>query len=330
MDVSKAFQALDGILTEATAKEDLKKLLADIEQLDQEIDDLRKEMNDEWTGNYVQRYKNEQEEFLHVSQELAKLRATYRTKYYTDWDDDGDPTDFDFHVDKKKEKEASIIEAMIEAKVKELEANFKKLKAQAEAEYSAAFATHSQSIKDKTTTRDTKKSTRKQAIRAAIEEERPELEKIIAKLQKTLKVEPAWDSAEVRGNKLIFTIIGPGGEYEVEYDEDFDRDEDGTSIDQGKIWDTIYDSIWEDGYLADFAAALDIDEVLIDAADAQTFFDIPGSDWKLSCDVEPVYDEPMIHNEYYSPATYWEPEEYDLEYDEYVNWKIEYTLFKEI
>lgn len=329
MDFYTAFRALD-MLNESVAHDSYKQALADIEQLETEIAALEAEIADGWKKDYKAQLAAAEDEVWKINKDLYDVLKSYRTKYYTEFDQDGDPTSFDFHINEKEQKSLAVVEDAIRNRLAIAEATLNKLRNQLKQDHAKAFAIQSRDVRSKSAARDTRKKDKEALIQTIIAEERPELEKLITTLQSSFEVVPDWKHMTVNKNKIILSLIVPGSTYCVDPDSDIDYDDEDASIDVGKIDETIRDSVLEDGYFYDLASSLGISDAAIDNAASGELLEIPGSDWRLDTDFDLEYDEPVVHSTEYTPATHWEPEEFDIDYDEEVDWKIIYYLVKEI
>lgn len=296
MNVLKAFDELNK-LNESAATDELKELLAEITQLDSEIAELQQEKSDSWKNDYESKFEAERKALARCKSDLDDLIRTYRTKYYTEWDDDGDPVDFDYHINTAEQRSVSMIEASIRAKLSQVEAEYNRLKAQAEQDHAAAFAGHTQTIKDKSATRDTRKSHKETLLKTIIEEERPELEELIKKANEHTKATADITKVSFHGGKLYLDLTSEEDEIEIDLWSDIDYYSDQCYVKIDTLVGEAEDRALEDGFLFDVAYGLGFDDDAIDAIDftfGDTYgaVDIPGSSWQLltGCDLE--YNEP--------------------------------------
>lgn len=329
MNILKVFKALDSI-NESASLDAYKQALADIDKLDAEISVLQKEKSDSWTADYEKKFEAERKRLEGLRRELDELLRTYKTKYYTEWDNDGDPVNFDYHINAAEEKSASIIEASLRAGIAKLETEYHKLRTQAEQDHAKAFAIHSQSIKDKSAAIDTLKSRKEALLKAVIAEERPELEKLVAKIQELVNVTPDWEHMTIHQNKLVLSLASPEKTYDVNPEYDLDYDDDGATVNISRIESNLQDDVFESGYFYELAESLGINENAVDEAKSGDLLSIPDSDWKLDIDFDLDFEEPEVHSYNYTPATYWDPAEEDIDYDESFDWKVINYLVKEI
>jgi hypothetical protein len=329
MNISQAFSKLNNILCESAATDELRQTLADIDQLDADIKTLQKEKSDGWDKDFKHRLDDSWDEVRRISQELHSILAEYRKKRYTEWDQDGDPTDFEILENEKVKKEVAMLEATIRARLAQVESDYAKLLTQVQNDHESAFSSHSQQITTKSASRDAAHQRKDTLWKTVAEESQAELSKLLAKCQKQVQITPQWDKMKIKDRTLILSIIMPAGCLYID-DDYLDQDWEETTIKSNKVYDDIYEAVYEDGHFTKFADSLGIPGAFVDAAEAGDLLSIPGSDWKLDYDVDLEYKEPEIRSEHYTPATRWEPAEWDIEYDEEVDYSIIFYLIKDI
>lgn len=329
MNMSQAFSELNSILHESATTDELKKTLADIDQLDAEIKELQKEKSDGWAKDYEHKLAAERAALSRISQELDSLVREYRSKKYTEFDQDGDPTNFEIIDNDRIKKEVSIIEASIKDRLSQVRADYEKLLAQVKSDHAAAYATHTQKISDKNISKASASTRKETLLKTIIEEAKEELAPLVNRATKQVQATPLWEKLKISKDKLILEVVMPAGVFCVD-DDYINQDYDGSSIDQDKIYNNMMEEVYEDGHFSKLADCLGIDEAFVDAADEGDLLEIPSCSWKLDYEVDLDYTEPEITHEYYDPGNYWNPPEYDIEYDEEVDWSIIFYLIKEI
>ena len=325
MSILSAFDDMDRALLESAATDEFKQLLAEITQLDQEIADLVKEKSTSWNTDYAKKFEAEQRDLERVRRDLDSLVRTYRTKHYTEWDDDGDPVNFEYSINAAKQKEESMLEAAIRMKLEEDEAAYYRLKAQAEQDHAKAFASHTQAIKDKTAYKEDRKARKEALLKAIIEEERPELEELIKKANEYTKATADTNKISFHEGKLYLALTSEQDEIVIEPWSDVDYDDYGASVDIDKLVEEAENRALEDGFLLDVAYGLGFDEDALDKIDftfgnTYSAIEIPGSSWKLltGCDLE--YNEPSA----------WVNRHDETEIDEDFKYTITCYLIKEL
>ena len=167
MDILKAFSNLDKILTESAEIDKRKQLISEIDQLDSEIDQgdtelakIKSEMDNNWKSDYDPQLEVIRNEIKKIDRDLWELQKTYLVKYT--WHDEDGHLDWDYHVGNQEDKRnAEMLEAVIETKLKEVRAALVSAEAQARQAHQQANAARIQNINDKKTLRDTKVSRKK-------------------------------------------------------------------------------------------------------------------------------------------------------------------------
>lgn len=329
MNITEAFTELDFIgntksLKESVASDELRQLVSDIEQLDQEIKSLYRQKHDSWETNHVEKYKSMDREIRELETELSKLVKTYT--YVTYRDADGHPEEWE--EDPKRKAEVAEQETELRNKLTSLRAEYKQLLNDARKEHEAEFETHTKTIQDKTTAKQDKEARREAALKVVSEEEHKELETLCAKINEYIAVTPDWDSFKISKGQMFLDLIGEPFDYEVSV-EDFDDDDDF-------MVDHVLEAIEEDVEEEDFFSiveALGIDEHEAEkGVGNNALLDIPGSSWKLlgGVDIEIIGDEPRVTTNKYYPGSWEEPPYHDFEYDEYMKVRATYYLVKPI
>lgn len=181
-------------------------------------------------------------------------------------DDDGDRY-YDWPVYRDNpDKKAAVAEeeARLEALLKELEAKYAEVEAQIKAEYEKDFAGHTKALADKAAALGIKKATKTDTLNSIIAEERPELEKLLAKVSNI--VTPDWKnvSYDKNQNRLYLGLISAPTTYDVDYD-DIEFDSDEPYIDSDALEQTIQEEAEE--IFIEVASDLGVDEVALDALD---------------------------------------------------------------
>jgi hypothetical protein len=314
MNIFEAFAQLDR-LNEAVT-DDLRNVAAEIASLEKEINDL-KDQKRKTAGSFTK----ESEEIDQLKAELEELKKSYKEFSHMEREYDDDRYwDYEVFVD-NREKKAAVAEqeAALLKKLAELEANYKKLKAEATAE-------HDKNIADRTTALKAKKDIKKATIKTIIEENKEELDKLIAVINESITVTPNWEGASYKNDKIYVELIGETQEYDVGYD-DIEFDSDSPYIDIEKIYGYLEETAEEDlGCIGDALGTVDISQ-----ASKNDLLEIPGSSWKLLVNYEiDTEGEPEVYSYEYYPATYWDSASEDIDYDKTWDWKAKFYLVKEI
>ena len=314
MNIFEAFAQLDR-LNEA-ASDDLRSVAAEIANLEKEINDL-KDQKRKTAGSFTK----EAEEIDQLKAELEELKKSYKEFSHMEREYDDDRTwDYEVFVD-NKEKKAAVAdkEAALLKKLAELEANYKKLKAEATAE-------HDKGIADRTATLNTKKDVKSATIKAIVEEDKAELDKLITTINEYVTVTPNWNGLLYKNDKIYLELVGEMQECRVDYD-DIVFESDDPYIDIERLYEYLEETAEEDlGGIADALETTDISH-----ASKNDLLEIPGSSWKLLVNYEiDTEGEPEVHSYEYYPATYWDSASEDIDYDRTWDWKAKFHLVKEI
>jgi DNA repair exonuclease SbcCD ATPase subunit len=326
MNILEAFKQLDRLNESAT--DDFRQIVKEMDTLESEIEELQKQKSNGWTDEFAKTVDTEEKALKQLEIDLDTLRRTYKHKVYTEWDRDGDPTDFEYRIDDNKKAAVAEQEAELVNKLKELKDRFKKLKTDAEAAHTAKFADHIKAINDKSNLLSSKKDLKNTTLKKVIEEDRQELEGIIAKINAEVPMTPLWDDVSFSGNKIFLTLETEELEsYEISYDE-INFDDDYPSINVDSLYERLEENATFDymNYIGLYGLGIDIKPYK-----KGDLIPIPGSSWKLlyDCDIFPE-DEPQVTHYKYTPATYWDTASEDLEYDETVYYSVNCYLVKEI
>jgi hypothetical protein len=319
MNIFEAFAQLD-ILNEAAA-DDLRNVATEIAGLEKEINELQDQKRKN-AGSLTK----ETAEIDQLKAELAELKKSYQEFSHTEREYDDDRYwDYDVFVDNKEKKAAvAAQEAALLQKLAELEANYKKLKTEITAEQDKGIADRKVALKAKQDSKNT-------AIKAIVEEDRVELDKLINEINKysDFKARPDWNKLAYRNDKIYLPLIGETKTYDVDYDDiNFDSD-DEPFVNTEKIMEYLEEEARDDlGYLADI---LDIEDNFDAIIPSDVLLEIPDCAWKLlaNCDID-TEGEPEIHNYEYHRATYWEPAYDDIDYDKTWKWNAVFYLVKEL
>jgi hypothetical protein len=301
----EAFEQLNKLNESAT--DDFRDIAADLTVLEKEIKDLElkrfkngQNLNDGPEANEIKQLKSELRDLQKSYQEFSHTERVYDDDRY--WDDD-------IFVD-NEEKKAAVAdqEAALVKKLDELEAKYKELEANMHAETDKSIVDKKAALKSKQELKDS-------ALKAIVEEDRAELEKIISKINNEyLEVTPDWDNITHYNGKIFLSLFNKTETYEIDSVDDIDYDDDEPVIKTDRILDDLQ---------------MEADEEAKSIAN-ELNSELTGS-WKLldGCDVEPL-NEPEVHHYSYTPATYWDTASEDLDYDETLEYKITYYLVKEI
>ena len=306
--------------------------MAEISQLDKEIDELSRQKSRGWGSTYTQRYKNEEAELKQIKAELNALQNTYR-EWYSELIDDDDRSYYMDNYTINREKQAAVAdqEAVLVAKLKEVEAKYEKAVQKVKADYEKDFSTQSQSITDKTNLRKDRQERKNASLKAIIEEDKAELEKIIENIHQYADITPKWDKINYQNGKIYFPLVSPTFTFDFDPWEEVEFDGNEPYLDIDNLIDQLNNDIMDDGYIFDVLAGTGIDETVIAAlgeSDIGELLAIPGSSWKFLFDVELDYNEPSI-SYYYRPGSYWEPDDSELDCDD-LKYNISCFLVKEI
>lgn len=329
MNLFEAFNKLDRINLRESAADDFKQITGEINQLKQEIAELEQQKTQGWDTKYAKRFKAEADELHRLSVELDRLVATYRTKYYSDWDADGDPTDIAYHVDEKKKAEVAEAEAELRKRLEEVEKKVSKLQAEARAEYEAEFAIHNKTIADKRAALTSKDEHKKSTITALLEEERAELEKLCNKVSG--KLTPEWESFTINNDKAYLRLTSKPFDVEIEAD-DFDDDDNFMADKTLEIATENYLESDEYYEIIDDFLGTEADELDWSIFNKNSLIDIPGSQWKLASEVDLtiIGDEPEVTSHWYDSGDYWNPPEGEFEFDTSMEVQATFYLIKQL
>ena len=301
MSILNAFNDLNRSLLESASTDEFKQLLAEITEIEGEIKDLQKEVSDGWTRDYARQLDAAMAEIQRVRKDLYEIIGSYEIEYLRGYDEDGHP-DYDYDVDKDKQRKAEMLEATVRQKLAQVEAAYDALKAQLEQDHATAFSAQKSGIQTKTSSRDDRKKRKEEVLKAIIEEERPELERLIKQISEYTKATVDISKITFNNGKLYLAITSETEEIEIDLWDDIDYDDDYASVNTNKLESYAEDRVLEDGFLFDVAFGLGIDEDMLDQIDF-TFgntgktVDIPNSTWKLltDCDLECNEPSASIH-----------------------------------
>lgn len=302
MNILSAFNDLDNILLESAATDEYKQILSEISDIESEIADLKKEVSDGWTRDYAQKLEAERAEIQRVRKDLNELIRSYEIEYQIGYDEDGHG-EFDYEIDKAKQKEASMLEATVRKKLEQVEAAYDALKKQLEQDHATAFTAQNRALRIKTTTRDDKKKRKEELLKNIIEEERAELEQLIKKAGEYTTVKADIDKVTFHNGKLFLSLTSSAETIEIDLWDDIDYDGDYASVNISRLEGQAEDRALEDGFLLDVAYGLGLSEDEIDRL-AFTFTNtnkavaIPGSSWQLLLDCDLEYNEPSASVHY--------------------------------
>jgi hypothetical protein len=314
-------------LVESAATDEYRQLLGEIDQLETEVKDLQKQKAQSWNSEYSKKFAEETKALNQLRMELVDLKKSYEHWYRVA--DHWGNVDWDFDIDEEKKQEVAEQEAELEARFRELETKYNEIVAGVKAEHEADFAAHTQTISDKTSVLKNKKARKEAAFKAIVEEERPELEKILEELVTSKEVLVNWDQVKIH-NGLIFVPITKTFDYEVDPD-DIDIEQDDTSFNETRIEEYTDEQGIEGLYtIADY---LGLDQSELEtaiSAEKEVLLSIPNSSWKLSTSFDTEFDEPNITVYGWSGDGWNEPREFNYDYDEYVKCEVTYYLNKEI
>lgn len=302
MSILNAFDRLGNILLESAATDEFKQLLSEIAEVEDEIKTLQKEVSDGWSRDYAQKLDAARTEIQRVRKDLYDLVKTYEIEYLLGYDEDGHP-DYDYEIDKSEQRKAAMLEAIIRDKLAKVEAEYAKLKAQLEHEHALAYDTQNRNIRTKTSSRDDKKKRKEEVLKAIIEEERPELERLIKQIGEYTKATVDINKITFNNGKLFLAITSETETVEIDLWDDIDWDDDYVSVKTSRLESQAEDSVLEDGFLFDVAFGLGIDENMLDRIDfgfgnTSNTVDIPGSTWKLLTDCDLECNEPSASVHY--------------------------------
>lgn len=302
MSILNAFDNLNRSLLESASTDEFKQLLAEITEIEGEIKDLQKEVSDGWTRDYAKQLDAAMAEIQRVRKDLYEIIGSYEIEYLRGYDEDGHP-DYDYDVDKDKQRKAEMLEATVRQKLAQVEAAYDALKAQLEQDHATAFSTQKSGIQTKTSSRDDRKKRKEEVLKAIIEEERPELERLIKQISEYTKVTVDISKITFNNGKLYLAITSETEEIEIDLWDDIDYDGDYASVNTNKLESYAEDRVLEDGFLFDVAFGLGIDEDMLDQIDFNfgntgKTVDIPNSTWKLSTDCDLECNEPSASVHY--------------------------------
>lgn len=302
MSILSAFNRINNTLLESAATDEFKQLLGEIAEVEDEIKTLQKEVSDGWTRDYAKKLDSAMAEIQRVRKDLHELIRTYKTEYVRGYDEDGHP-DYDYEIDETEKRNAAMMEAIIREKLAQVEAAYDKLKAQLERDHAAAYGIQKRSIQSKTSSRDDKKKRKEEVLKAIIEEERPELERLLKQISEYTKATVDINKITFNNGKLFLAITSETETIEIDLWDDIDWDDDYASVDTNKLESHAEDSVLEDGFLFDVAFGLGLDENMLDQLDfgfgnTGNTVDIPDSTWKLLMDCDLECNEPSVSVHY--------------------------------
>lgn len=329
MNIAEAFEQLNSLneqLLESAATDEYRQILGEIDQLERDVKDLQKQKAQSWNNDYSKKFEEETRALNQLRKELEILRSSY-VRWYRIADHWGD-VDWDYDIDNVKKQEVAEQEAELEAKLKTLEARYNEIVAGVKAEHEADFATHTQTVFDKTSALKNKKERKETVFKTIVEEERPEIEKVLSELVAGEEVSIGWDQIKIHNN-LIYLPITKTFSYNVDPD-DFDFDDDIIFNDR-RIEDYINEQGIEDLYIIADYLGLDQDKITTAVdADKSILVDIPNSTWKLNTEFDTDFEEPNIVVHGWSGDGWNEPREFNYDYDDSIEYEITYYLTKEI
>lgn len=302
MSILNAFNNLNRSLLESASTDEFKQLLAEIAEIEGEIKDLQKEVSDGWTSGYARQLDTAMDEIRRVRKDLYEIIHSYEIEYFRGYDEDGHP-DYDYDVDRDAQRKAEMLEATVRQKLAQVEAEYDKLKAQLEQDHATAFSTQKSGIQTRTSSRDDRKKRKEEVLKAIIEEERPELERLIKQISEYTKATVDINKITFNNGKLYLAITSETEEIEIDLWDDIDYDDDYASVNIDKLESYAEDRALEDGFLFDVAFGLGIAEDMLDQIDF-TFsntgktVDIPNSTWKLLTDCDLDCNEPSASVHY--------------------------------
>lgn len=302
MSILNAFNNLNRSLLESASTDEFKQLLAEIAEIEGEIKDLQREVSDGWTRDYARQLDTAMAEIRRVRKDLYEIIRSYEIEYLRGYDEDGHP-DYDYDVDKDAQRKAEMLEATVRQKLAQVEAAYDKLKAQLEQDHATAFSTQRSGIQTKTSSRDDRQKRKEEVLKAIIEEERPELERLIKQISEYTKATIDINKITFNNGKLYLAITSETEEIEIDLWDDIDYDDDYASVNVNKLESYAEDRALEDGFLFDVAFGLGIAEDMLDQIDF-TFgntgktVDIPNSTWKLLTDCDLDCNEPSASVHY--------------------------------
>lgn len=302
MSILNAFDSLGSTLLESAATDEFKQLLGEIAEVEDEIKTLQKEVSDGWSRDYAQKLNAAMVEIQRVRKDLYDLVRTYKIEYLLGYDEDGHP-DYDYEIDKAEQRKAAMLEAIIRDKLAKVEAEYDKLKAQLEHEHALAYDTQNRSIQTKASSRDDKKKRKEEVLKAIIEEERPELERLIKQIGEYTKVTVDINKITFNNGKLFLAITSETETIEIDLWDDIDWDDDYASVRTDSLEAQAEDNAVEDGFLFDVAFGLGFDENMLDQIDfgfgnTGDTVAIPNSTWKLLTDCDLECNEPSASVHY--------------------------------
>lgn len=302
MSILNAFDRLGDTLLESAATDEFKQLLGEIAEVEDEIKTLQKEVSDGWKRDYAQKLNAAMADIQRVHKDLYDLVRTYEIEYLLGYDEDGH-LEYDYEIDKAEQRKAAMLEAIIRDKLAKVEAEYDKLKAQLEHEHALAYDTQNKNIQAKASSRDDKKKRKEEVLKAIIEEERPELERLIKQIGEYTKATVDINKITFNNGKLFLAITSETETIEIDLWDDIDWDDDYASVRTNRLEAQAEDNAIEDGFLFDVAFGLGFDENMLDQIDfgfgnTGNTVDIPNSTWKLLTDCDLECNEPSASVHY--------------------------------
>lgn len=312
-------------LLESNASNKLFSLLSNIERLNSELEELKKQ-------EIASRDRKNKEnphlaelwgKLFNLERRISDLQRTYTFDHY---DREGNWEERTY--DETKKAAVADAEAALKKELETVSAEYYKLKDEVDAAYKAEFDDHAQRIQAKNQALTNAKEDKKVAIAELLTEEKAELDKIISDLKTISKasITPDFANAFVAENKLYIPIDGESAEFEInleDYDGDgFDADDYNFDTD-GYIEKLKSDpEAWSDfnnfdPYSIQYYLELD------DPVDGIIYF--KNSTWGIDTDMDfEIKDTPEVHYSKFergvinAPAEDCYPDEWDIDYDEVV------------
>jgi DNA repair exonuclease SbcCD ATPase subunit len=233
---------------------------------------------------------------------------------------------YEYGEDPEKKALVAEKETELRNKLKKLRTAYKKLEQECKAEYQTASAPHTAEIEARKQDIKTKKEHRKATLAKIIEGVRPELEELLKKIADK-RVSIDWKNIKLEENTLrVFLVYEDTVELSS---EDYNLDDGEPYVNLDELERDLEDTILETAF--NIAASLDFEEAEIDPwIEAKDIRQIPGTDWEM--DIEPLVDieEPYCSSGSWSGDGWYEPREFDFEYDSETKYYLTFYLYRDL
>lgn len=312
-------------LNEAVSDIDFKALTdaeTEAERLRVEIRDLEAEYNKKVSSakGSDEEYEQIKTELSNLQDQLSDLRSTYeRREWFQVGADDFDHEDW---IDEEAYEKVKDRDLELRSDIKKLEGELQAAEERIKQQFKADADVIS-SKKDERQKHVNISTEHNDKLKQAAEELKPELQAIAdylneqegSEVWKVGKIGPTYNKAEGRIIAFLYTTIKANTEFDLD-----DYDEETGELSEKVADEAAVSEAEYAGYLPEqVIEALELEQT------GDGWFKLPNSEWELSNekDCYPV-ETPYFKVVNYSPATYWEPSDWD--YEEGGNFVVEVAL----